>query len=239
MIEKDRIVGVGIGVPGPVTPDGTVLKCVNLGWDVFNVERELSRLTGLPTKAANDANAAALGELWQGGGKGCRSIVLVTLGTGIGGGVILDGKIVSGTNGAAGEIGHIHVDDGETERCNCGNMGCLEQYASATGVVRMMRRALARQPDAAKAGDAAAYLVMQEVGKIFGKGLASVACVVDPEAFVVGGGMSKAGELLLVPVRSAYRTYVFHAARNARFVLAELGNDAGMYGCAKLVLNGS
>ena len=134
------IEGIGMGVPGPIGPDGTVLKCVNLGWGVFNVEEELNRLTGFKVKAGNDANVAALGEMWQGGGKGFRDLVMVTLGTGVGGGVIINEKILAGTNGAAGEIGHIPMRDDETECCGCGKKGCLEQYASATGIVRMTKK---------------------------------------------------------------------------------------------------
>ena len=136
-IEKSDVAGVGMGVPGPVKADGTVIKCVNLGWGIFNVEEELSKLLALPVKAGNDANMAALGEMWQGGGKGHKDIVMVTLGTGVGGGIILDGKMLAGTNGAGGEIGHIQVNDDETEVCGCGRKGCLEQYTSATGIVRM------------------------------------------------------------------------------------------------------
>jgi len=139
-ISKDDVHGIGMGVPGPVKADGTVVKCVNLGWGIFNVEQALESIIGLKVKAANDANIAALGESWQGGGKGYDSMVMVTLGTGVGGGVIIDGKILAGINGAAGEIGHIKVSDEETEECGCGKKGCLEQYASATGVVRCAKK---------------------------------------------------------------------------------------------------
>ena len=136
-IDKSEVKGIGMGVPGPVKADGTVLRCVNLGWGIFNAADELSKIIGLPVKAGNDANMAALGEMWQGGGKGFSNIVMVTLGTGVGGGIILDGKMLSGVNGAGGEIGHIQVNDDETEVCGCGRKGCLEQYTSATGIVRM------------------------------------------------------------------------------------------------------
>ena len=142
-LAKEDVEGVGIGVPGPVKEDGTVLKCVNLGWGILNVEDELEKLVGYPVKAGNDANVAALGEMWQGGGKGHSNLVMVTLGTGVGGGIILNGKMLFGVNGAGGEIGHICVDDSETETCGCGNKGCLEQYTSATGVVRLAGRAMA------------------------------------------------------------------------------------------------
>ena len=213
-ISKDDVAGVGIGVPGPVKDDGTVLRCVNLGWGVFNVEEEFEELFGLPAKVGNDANMASLGEMWQGGGKGYSSIVMVTLGTGVGGGIIINGKMLSGTNGAGGEIGHICVNDNETEVCGCGKKGCLEQYTSATGITRMAERALNNTDrasklrnvqyisakeifDAAKEGDDLAIELVEAHGKTLGKALATVACVCDPEAFVIGGGVSKAGEILL------------------------------------------
>lgn len=253
-IPKQDVEGVGIGVPGPVGPDGTVFKCVNLGWGVFNVERRLTELTGLKAKAGNDANVAALGEMWQGGGKGFRDIVMVTLGTGIGGGVIVGGQILAGVNGAAGEIGHIPMYDEETETCGCGKRGCLEQYASANGVVRTARRWLETHPDTAsglrgmerytskeifdeaKRGDAAAGQIVEEAGRLLGKGMASVACVVNPEVFVIGGGMAKAGEILLDVIRKYYRQYAFHASRETEFKFALLGNSAGIYGGVKMVL---
>ena len=252
-IDPAEVQGIGVGVPGPVTPEGVVRKCVNLGWGVFNVEETLSGLTGYPVKAANDANVAALGEMWQGAGKGATNIVMVTLGTGIGGGVIIDGHIVAGATGAGGEIGHIPVSDKETLVCGCGKKGCLEQYASATGVVTLTKRALAAsdQPsslrelsevtakdlfDAAKAGDALAADVLEQFGEILGKGLASIACVVNPEMFVIGGGVSKAGTIITDVVKKYFVPHAFHACREAQFKLAELGNDAGIYGCVKMIL---
>lgn len=251
-IEKADVAGVGIGVPGPVDAKGVVHKCVNLGWGVLNINEELGKLLDIPVKGGNDANVAALGEMWKGGGQGFDSIVVVTLGTGVGGGIIVDGEILTGAKGAAGEIGHIHVDDKETEVCGCGNTGCLEQYASATGVVRLANRTLAGNTrptclkagevsakdvwDAVKAGDEVAKEIAEQFGEYLGKGLASVACVVNPEAFVIGGGVSKAGEVLLDYIRKNYTPYVFHASRDVQFTLATLGNDAGIYGAAKLVL---
>ncbi len=246
--------GIGLGVPGPVS-QGTVLKCVNLGWDVFNVERRLSALAGgLKVKAGNDANVAALGEMWQGGGRGYRDIVMVTLGTGVGGGVIVNSHILPGANGAAGEIGHLPVKDDETERCGCGKCGCLEQYASANGVVRITKKYLAENPeeqtvlgrmetitakeifDAAKDGDAVGLKMVNEAGRLLGKGLASIACVVNPEIFVIGGGMSRAGKILIDSIRKHYRKYAFHASRETEFRLAKLGNNAGMYGGVRMVI---
>lgn len=252
-LDPSDVQGVGVGVPGPVTPEGIVRKCVNLGWGIFNVEDTLSALTGYPVKAANDANVAALGEMWQGAGKGAKSIVMVTLGTGVGGGVIIDGHIVAGATGAGGEIGHIPVRDDEEAVCGCGKRGCLEQYASATGVVTLTERALASsdQPsslrdlakvtakdtfDAAKAGDVLALEVLEQFGEVLGKGLASVACVVNPEIFVIGGGVSKAGRIITDVVEKYYTPNTFHACREAQFKLAELGNDAGIYGCVQMIL---
>lgn len=248
------ILGVGVGAPGPVDAEGTVHKAVNLGWDVLNIPQALQEHLNLPVKAANDANVAAFGEMWQGGGKGHANIVAVTLGTGVGGGIIVNGSILTGATGAGGEIGHIHIEDDETEACGCQNHGCLEQYASATGIVRLARRRLAQDQepsglrnrgelsakavwDAVKAGDQVAIQIAEQFGEYLGKGLAAVAAVANPEVFVIGGGVSKAGEILFDYVRPAYEKYVFHGCRNARFALATLGNDAGIFGAAGLIIN--
>lgn len=255
-IAKEAVIGVGIGVPGPVDDAGVVYKAVNLGWDVMNINETLGGLLGLPVKAANDANVAALGEMWCGGGKGCRDLVLATLGTGVGGGIIVNEKIVTGSKGAGGEIGHIHMVDDEPDACGCGNHGCLEQYASATGIVRLAKRKLASSNeesvlraaqekgelsakavfDAVKDGDKVACEIAEEFGMYLGKGFAMIAGVVNPEVFVLGGGVSKAGEILCDYVSKNFEKYAFHGCKNARFKLATLGNDAGIYGAAKLVL---
>lgn len=252
-ISRLDIEGIGIGVPGPVGDDGTVFKCVNLGWGVFNVEIELKRLTGLKVKAGNDANVAALGEMWQGGGKGYKNMVMVTLGTGVGGGVIINEKIIPGSDGAGGEIGHLHMIDGETEICGCGNYGCLEQYASANGIARVTKKYLAEHNDvsslrdiedvtslaifnAAKEGDAVALKMVDQVAELLGKGLSQIACVVNPQVFVIGGGMSKAGDVLIEAICKHYKEYAFHACRETFFKTAELSNDAGMYGGVRLIL---
>lgn len=252
-ISKDDVSGVGMGVPGPVKEDGTVIKCVNLGWGVFNAAEELSSLLGLPVKAGNDANMAALGEYWQGGGKGYKNVIMVTLGTGVGGGIIINGKMLAGVNGAGGEIGHMTIDLDEQDVCNCGKKGCLEQYASATGIVRLANRALQSSDkpsklrevkyisakeifDAAKTGDNLALELIEEHGRRLGYALANVACVVDPEVFVIGGGVSRAGQILIDTTRKYFQEYSFHACRNTEFELATLGNDAGMYGGAAAVL---
>lgn len=253
-ISAADVKGAGIGVPGPVTSDGYINKAVNLGWtEKFNVEEKLSSLLGLPAKAGNDANVAALGEMWKGGGAGAQNVVFVTLGTGVGGGIIIEGKIVTGSHGAGGEIGHIHVEDNETDNCGCGNHGCLEQYASATGVVRIANKLLKETQedtvlrsgevsaktifDAVKAGDAFAIKVAEQFGKYLGTALANISAIVDPEVFVIGGGVSKAGDILLDYIKKYYMPTVFHGCRETRFELAKLGNDAGIYGTARLILD--
>lgn len=252
-ISKSEVEGVGIGVPGPVRSDGVVNSCVNLGWGVFNVAEELGSLTGLKVKVGNDANVAALGEMWKGGAMGCSDVIMVTLGTGVGGGIIVDGHIVAGFNGAGGEIGHITVNNDEIEPCNCGQYGCLEQYTSATGIVRMAKRKLAKSNeetslrkfsdltakdifDEAKAGDTVALQLVDDLGEILGSALSNVACVVNPEVIVIGGGVSKAGQILIDTIQKHFVETSFHACRETRFELASLGNDAGMYGCMRLVL---
>lgn len=251
-IEKEAVVGVGIGAPGPVDSEGNVYKAVNLGWGVFNIPEVLGGYLGLPVKAGNDANVATFGEMWQGGGKGYSNLVAVTLGTGVGGGIIINGEILTGATGAGGEIGHMHIEDKEEELCGCKNKGCLEQYASATGIARLAKRRLAQDNapsrlrkgnisaksvfDAVKEGDPVAIEIAEQFGEYLGKGLASVAAVVNPEVFVIGGGVSKAGEVLFDYICPAYQKYAFHGCRNAKFVLATLGNDAGIYGAAGLFL---
>ena len=253
-ISVDDLEGVGVGVPGPVRADGIVNKCVNLGWDVFNVEQRLHSLTGFKCKAGNDANVAALGEMWQGGGKGHKDVVMVTLGTGVGGGIIIGGRILAGINGAAGEIGHIPMYDDDPETCGCGKRGCLEQYASANGIVKITKRYFDAHPDAvstlkdipaltsriifdeARKGDQTALEMVGQVGYLLGKALAGIACVVNPEVFVIGGGMSKAGDILIDSIRNEYRRFAFHASRETEFKLAELGNRAGIYGGVRMIL---
>ena len=252
-LSKDSILGIGVGVPGPVSREGVVNKCVNLGWGVFNIEQELSQLTDLPVKAGNDANVAALGEYWMGGGQGYESLVMATLGTGVGGGIILDGKILYGARGAAGEIGHMVLDRNETEPCGCGKLGCAEQYCSATGVVRMAKRYMATDDrpsmlrgreitckeifDAAAAGDAVAAAALETVYARMAEFCANLANAFDPAVIVLGGGVSKAGEVLVEGIKRHFPKYVFHAMADMPFVLATLGNDAGANGAFKLLLD--
>jgi len=254
-LSSSDIIGVGVGAPGAVNEEGVMTGgAVNLGWDVFNLKTAMEeKLDGIKVIPANDANVAAYGEMVKGGGKGHKNVVAVTLGTGVGGGVIIGGRLITGATGAAGEIGHIRVDDEETAKCNCGHTGCLEQFASATGIARLAAKRLAADDapsvlrnaevldakavfDAVKASDAVAIEIARTFGKYLGKGLASVADVVNPEIFVIGGGVSKAGEILLSFVEPEFEKYVFPPCKGARFALAQLGNDAGIYGCAGMVL---
>ena len=253
-IDPADIIGVGIGVPGPVNSKGVVNKCVNLGWGIFNISEELSALVGFPVKAGNDANVAALGEYWKGGGKGCENMVFVTLGTGVGGGIVVEGRLLHGSHGSGAEIGHVVLNRDEPEACNCGKHGCVEQYCSATGIVRLAKRALAASEenselrrcteltakdifDWGKAGDPLAMQILDQYYAYMGEFLGSTCSIVDPEAVVLGGGVSKAGQMLLGGIRPYFDKYVFHAASGARFALASLGNDAGAYGAFKLALD--
>lgn len=253
-VTVEAVAGIGMGVPGPVTADGRILKAINLGWDVFNVEEEVTRLTGFPCKAGNDANVAALGEMYKGAAQGTEDVVMLTFGTGVGGGIIAGGKIVAGKNGAGGEVGHMPMNPMETEPCTCGICGCLEQYASASGLANTAKRLL-RAFDvnttlryyeplttkeifaAYKEGDMLATSLVEDWGCTVGRACATLGIVTNPEVFVLGGGLSKAGSVLVELVEKNYEQYVFHAAKGARFVLAELGNDAGIYGGAKLAMD--
>ncbi len=251
-IAPEQVIGAGLGVPGAVLGDRHVKPCVNLGGWGGDVAGKLSEMCGFTVKAVNDANAAALGEMWQGGGKGCDNVVFVTIGTGVGGGIIVDGKLLSGVHGSGGEIGHMKIRTDESELCGCGKRGCLEQYASATGIVRMAKKRLdaCGRPsalrecgevtakdvfDCAKAGDELALAIVSDFGEDMGRALAAVSCVCDPEVFVIGGGVSAAGSIILDVVEAAFRAHAFPAAEETRFELAKLGNDAGIYGSARLM----
>ena len=253
-IAKEDVAGAGIGVPGPTLDTGYVSICVNLGWKDKNPANELSELLSIPVKAGNDANVAALGEMWKGGGEGYLDVVLLTLGTGVGGGIIINGEIAPSHRGVGGELGHITVNPDEEATCNCGNHGCLEQYASATGVVRIAKKLLAASKeesslrtletvtakdvfDAAKAGDHLAVEAVEVLGKYLGLVVANVALTVDPDVFVIGGGVSKAGQVLIDVITKYYHKFAKIIGDNkAKVVLAKLGNDAGIYGAARMVL---
>ena len=255
-IDKKDVEGIGIGVPGPIDANGVVPHTANLGWGYKEVKKELENLTGWQVVVGNDANVAALGEMWKGAGHGEKNMVMVTLGTGVGGGVIMGGRPLIGANGAGGEIGHICVNYFEEKCCGCGKKGCLEQYASATGIARIAREHLAADTkdsilqtydldkidakivfDALKEGDQLAVDVVEEFGEYLAKGLADVAVVVDPSLFVIGGGVSKAGEILLTYIEKYYRKRAFFANKDTQFAIASLGNDAGICGAAKLILD--
>lgn len=251
---EDDIQGVGIGVPGPVNNKGEVPFCVNLGWGRVAVEEVLSeKLDGINVKAGNDANVAALGEMWQGGAKGYEDIVMLTLGTGVGGAIIIGGKVIAGHHGAGGEVGHMTMNTEEENACACGRKGCLEQYGSANGLARLAKKALGKAHeetvldtvaeitakdvfDAYKAGDKVAEAIVKEFADILGDGLNRISCVVDPEIYVIGGGLSKAGEPLLDVVQQSFVEKAYGECKKTRFALATLGNDAGIYGCIQMLL---
>lgn len=253
-LTREDVIGIGAGVPGAVLEFARVNECVNLGWGSVDVAGELSKLTGCPVKATNDANAAALGEIWMGAAAKYNSAVMITLGTGVGGGIIIDGKIVDGSRGYGGEIGHMTVDPFDDRVCNCGKTGCLELYASATGIVYETKKALKKYEksttlkditevtskdifDAAKAGDEFAATQVDNLGKKLALAAGNIALMVDPEVFVIGGGVSRAGQILLDAINVHYKTYTFGKAQETKFVLATLGNDAGIYGAASLMLS--
>lgn len=256
-LDMANIDGVGIGIPGPVNEKGEVPVAVNLHWSFKAVASELAALTGLPAKAGNDANVAALGEAWKGAAAGSRSVLMLTLGTGVGGGVIVDGKIVSGAHGSAGEVGHAHVNREETIACNCGNFGCLEQYCSATGIARLARERVKDYAgetvlkqfyedgtldakavfDAYKDEDPAAIEIVEKAADILGNAVAVFCAVLDPETIVIGGGVSRAGKVLTDIIQKAYVKYAFTPCKTTPIVIASLGNNAGIYGAARMVLN--
>ena len=255
-LTAEQVEGVGVGVPGPVLDSRIVpIICANLGgWGKHNVSEELSALLGgIRVLVGNDANVAALGEIWVGAAKGCRSAVMVTLGTGVGGGVIVNGKVIDGAHGAGGEIGHITVNRHEKAVCGCGKHGCLEQYSSATGVIRCMKKLLDENQnascalrgrdfeakdvfDAARSGDALALREVDEMTDTLGMALASIAATTDPEMFMIGGGVARAGEVLFAPLREHFKAYAFRSCRETPIVAATLGNDAGIYGAVRLIV---
>ena len=223
-ISRQEVLGVGIGVPGAVDNNGVVAGCDNLGWGI-----------------------------WKGSGKGFENMLFVTLGTGVGGGIVVDGKVVLGTHGAGGEIGHMVINKEETETCGCGKRGCVEQYCSATGVVRMAKRYLAKNNtpstlrnvenltckdvfDAANGQDAAAVEILEQVYDLMGEFIANICIVLNPQAVVIGGGVSKAGQPLIDGIKRHFDKYIYHASTDVTFALATLGNDAGAYGAVKLIL---
>ncbi|UXH44412.1 ROK family glucokinase [Rossellomorea vietnamensis] len=258
---RDKLVGIGMGAPGPVdTAKGIIYEAVNLGWENNTPLKDLLEVeTGLHAVIDNDANCAALGEMWKGAGDGAKDIVCVTLGTGVGGGVITNGDIVHGVKGAGGEIGHITVVPEGGYQCNCGKTGCLETVASATGVVRLANEKLDATEqestlralrdshgsisakdifDAAREQDGLALAVIDQLAFYLGLSLANLGNGLNPEKIVIGGGVSKAGDILLQPVVKFFKQFSFPTVRTSTHLsIATLGNDAGVIGAAWLVKN--
>jgi glucokinase len=254
---KDKIIGIGIGAPGPVNlENGSVDIAINLGWENFPLKDYLEKDTFLPVVVENDANIAAYGELWRGAGRGAKDLIFVTLGTGVGGAVITNGKLVRGVNGAAGEIGHtVSIMDGGMP-CNCGKTGCLETVASAPGIVQLALAELSTTTtpsilrmydnenqtlsskiifEAAEAADELAQKVMHQVTVYLGLALANLANCLNPEKIVIGGGVSEIGNTLLVPLQAQFNHFAFpRVTRGVELVIASLGNDAGVIGGAWL-----
>jgi len=241
-ISRQDVIGIGVGIPGPVSEDGIVNRCVNLGWGVVDLHGELGRLTGFPICSGNDANVATLGECWKGSGDGSRFMVMVTLGTGIGGGIILNGKLLQSCNNAAGELGHMTIQmDGET--CCCGKKGCFEAYGSASALIRQAREATGEDIteaktvfDRAAAGDGRYIAVLDRYHTYLAEGFANIINILGPDYLCIGGGVSAAGDALLKPVRQKTYARVFakNAEKNTQIVLARLHNDAGILGAAML-----
>ena len=251
-LKPERLTGIGAGVPGQVSEDGMVLLAENLGWQNVPIGRELSEQTGLPVRTENDANLAAFGEAWKGSARDCHSMMFVTLGTGIGCGIVVKNQILTGVYGTAGEIGHMHVEDRMPVPCVCGKYGCLEQLASATGLRWMGERALEQtmEPsllrnekvsaktvfEAAGKEDRVAVQIAERFGKYLGKALADCTCLLNPEMIVIGGGVTKGGQIVLDYIEKYYRQYAYEPFGGTKLRLASLGNDAGIYGAARLIM---
>ncbi len=250
-IEKSQLKAAGMGLPGPIREDGFLPRCVNLGMGSCYPGKELSSYLGVPVAAGNDANVAALGEVYYGAAKGFEDAALFTLGTGVGGGIVVKGKLVAGNRGVGGEVGHFVVNPEETVPCNCGNKGCLEQYASATGIVRSAKKLLASSKvestlrsfedlsckdicDEAKKGDPIAMEALDIYGKYLGMAISYVVLTNDPDVIVLGGGVSKAGQILIDAVAKYVDMNTHIAEKRGDIVLATLGNDGGIYGAAAL-----
>ncbi|MEI3598043.1 MULTISPECIES: ROK family glucokinase [unclassified Oceanobacillus] len=258
---ENKIIGIGVGAPGFIHPEtGIVEEAVNIGWKNFNLTEELHRLSSLPVFIENDANLAALAENWKGSGNSAENLIFITLGTGVGGGIIANGEILNGTNGTAGEIGHILVTPNEYRlneyRCNCGRVGCLETIASATGIVHMAMDHIKEAPhgvlaarynqrgmleakdvfDCATSGDEASQRIIDRMSDMLGMAMANMAVTINPSQIIIGGGISKAGEPLLAKITAAFKKYALpRVSECCEVKLAQLDNDAGMIGAAYLV----
>ncbi len=253
-ITLSEIKGIGIGVPGPVT-NNVVIHCVNLGWGKINLEIELKKLLNdneIIIEVGNDANVAAAGEMYKGVAQGFNNVVMFTLGTGVGAGIILDGKLLEGVNGSAGELGHVIVDNKHNYVCGCGKKGCLETVASATGIVRLAKERLKQSNlqsplrrydgfsakkvfDYAKSGDIIAQATIEESMEYLATVMANTSLTVDPEIIVIGGGVSLAGEYIIEQLEKQYYSMVNPFIKKINIKIATLGNDAGIYGCAYLI----
>lgn len=253
-IPRAFVAGIGLAVPCPIPASGDAKVKANIAINLPELRIAIQEhCPDAVVKYENDANAAAMGEAWLGSAKGVQNVVMVTIGTGVGGGVIVNGDVVSGVVGAGGEIGHMCLNPEEERTCGCGGHGHLEQYSSATGVVRCMKKLLDENPDtpctlrgtdfaakdvfdAARAGDALAAREVDEMTDILGMALASIASTTDPEMFMVGGGVARAGDVLFNPLREHFKTYAFSSCRETPIVAATLGNDAGIYGAVRLIV---
>ncbi|RKD72993.1 glucokinase [Sinobaca qinghaiensis] len=255
-IDKKDCIAAGIGVPGFIDMEhGIIDLAVNVGWKKYPIADKLSEALGVPAVVDNDANLAAAGEYWQGAGSGADDVIFLTLGTGVGGGIIINGEIIHGTKGMAGEIGHVTVIAEGGAPCNCGKTGCLETVSSATGMVRLAKDAAGKNPDSAlteylnqgkelttkelfefaAAGDATAQASIHESLHYLGLAAANIGNVLNPEKFIIGGGVSAAGDSLLQALRSHFDTYALERVRDSvEFSTASLGNDAGVIGAAWL-----
>ena len=248
---NDQIIGIGVGLPGPVV-EGNLLAAHNLGLENLDAQQVFEE--AFPTvcvRITNDANAATLGEQKKGGGMGYRDLVFVTLGTGIGGGVIIQDHLLEGYSGSAGEIGHVRVDFQNKRKCTCGLYDCVEEYASATGIVKTALEKIAQFQiqtlltqevltskyifECAKKGDILALQVVEDMVEKLATALSQIANTINPEAFVIGGGVSKAGDFLLDRLQKRFMELAFFSVRDTKFHLAKLGSDAGMYGCCALI----
>ena len=245
----DDVIAIGLDVPGPVDDDGKVGMLANIELDPEGLQAAIKRTFKNANLAfVNDANAAALGELWQGTAKGSNSFVLIAIGTGVGGGVVANGKLISGAFGAGGEIGHITVNRDETATCGCGRKGCLEQYASATGIVNSYKAACKRlgtEPvaldgptdtlsifNAYRAGDEAAKEAIHAMSEYLGYAMAQISAIVDPQIYLIGGGVGGGFKVYAEDLRASFRKYCLAPSVATRILPASLGNDAAMYGCA-------
>lgn len=254
-ISLKDVIGYGFGVPGPVV-NGLIVKCVNLGWEDYDLFREFQKLSGSNSIfIENDANVAALGEAWMGAAVGYNNSALITVGTGVGGGIVVDGSAVDGVHGAAGEIGHIRVIHENGLLCNCGNTGCLETLASATGIkneyklmiettslpcrLRGMNEVSVKLIfDSARENDQLCLAVVDKVSYYLGYACSVLSVITNPNIIVIGGGVSKSGKFFIDKIRKNFDELVFEPAKDTVIAEAKLGNDAGIYGAASLVKNG-